>query len=109
MAEERSTMAKAWDRFLTERDQRVLATSGYGKVMGFGQRPALLSVDVSYIFCGGRPAPLLDSIKQWRTSCGEDAWAAIKVIRPLIDTCHDRGFPVLYSTNTRRTDAFDIG
>jgi len=102
-------MAKIWDRFLTERDQRVLATSGYGAVMGFGQRPALLIVDVSYNFCGERPEPILESVKQWRNSCGEDAWAAIRVIRTLIDTCHDRGLPVLYSTNTRRTDAFDIG
>lgn len=102
-------MSKTWDRFLTERDQRVLAASGYGASMGFGDRPALLIVDVSYNFCGDHPEPILDSIKHWRNSCGEDAWKAIGVVRTLIDACHDRGLPIFYSTNTRRADAFDIG
>jgi nicotinamidase-related amidase len=66
-------------------------------------------VDVSYNFCGDRPEPLLESIKKWRNSCGEDAWQAIAVIRRLLDACHAKGLPVFYSTNTRRPDGFDAG
>jgi maleamate amidohydrolase len=100
---------RIWDRFLTPRDREVFAASGYAAPMGFGQRPALFIVDVSYNFCGDKPEPLLKSIARWRNSCGEEAWTAIAVIRRLIDTCHARQLPVFYSTNTRRADGFDAG
>ena len=41
-----------WNQFLTERDRAAFAASGYGAHAGFGKRPALLVVDVSYAFCG---------------------------------------------------------
>ena len=98
-----------WDGFLTERDREVIEASGYAGRGGLGQRPALMIVDVSYNFCGKRPEPILESIRKWRNSCGEDAWRAIEVIRVLIDACHGKGLPVFYSTNTRRSDGFDAG
>lgn len=100
---------RIWDRFLTRRDREVFAASGYAAPMGFGARPALFIVDVSYNFCGDKPEPLLKSIERWRNSCGEEAWTAIAVIRRLIDKCHARRVPVFYSTNTRRADGFDAG
>lgn len=100
---------RIWDRFLTARDREVFAASGYAAPMGFGQRPALMIVDVSYNFCGDKPEPLLQSIARWRNSCGEEAWTAIAVIRRLIDACHAGQLPVFYSTNTRRPDGFDAG
>jgi nicotinamidase-related amidase len=100
---------RIWDPLLTARDREVFAASGYAAPVGFGARPALMIVDVSYNFCGDRPEPILRSIKTWRNSCGEDAWTAIAVIRKLIDACHAKGLPVVYSTNTRRPDGFDAG
>ena len=44
-----------WNKFLTERDKAVFATSGYGARGGFGKRPALLIIDVNYAFCDERP------------------------------------------------------
>jgi maleamate amidohydrolase len=56
-------MAEAiWNQFLTARDKQVLAASGLGMRQGFGKRPALLVVDVSYDFTGDRPEPILESI-----------------------------------------------
>ena len=83
-----------WNKFLTERDKAVFGTSGYGARGGFGKRPALLVIDVNWAFCGDRPEPILESIKRWRNSCGEDAWIALPYIRSLIDKCHDKGVPV---------------
>ena len=51
----------------------VFAASGYGARGGFGKRPALLVIDVNYAFCGDKPEPILESIKRWRNSCGEDS------------------------------------
>src|SRR5580704_11500675 len=87
-----------WNKFLTERDKAVFGTSGYGARGGFGKRPALIVIDVNWAFCGDRPEPILESIKRWRNSYGEDAWVALPYIRALIDKCHEKGMPVIYSS-----------
>ncbi|MGY6644170.1 MAG: isochorismatase family protein [Salinarimonas sp.] len=100
---------RIWDKFLTERDKAVFAASGYGAQGAWGERPALLVIDVNYAFCGEQPTPILESIKKWRTSCGEDAWEAIPVIQRLIETCRERAIPVIYTTGQRRADKWDSG
>ena len=98
-----------WNQFLTERDKAVFAASGYGARGKFGKRPALLIIDVNWAFCGDKPEPILESIKRWRNSCGEDAWTALPYIRSLIDKCRGKGIPVLYTTGVRRDDNWDSG
>ncbi len=98
-----------WNQFLTERDKQVFAASGYGARGGFGKRPALLVIDVNYAFCGDKPEPILDSIKRWRNSCGEESWPAVAAIRSLRDKAHEKGIPVLYTTGVRREDNWDAG
>jgi len=61
-----------WDDILTERDKQVFAAAGYGKRQGFGNRPAVIVVDVNYNFVGDIPEPILESIKKYRNSCGVD-------------------------------------
>jgi nicotinamidase-related amidase len=100
---------RIWDKFLTERDKTVFSATGYGARQGFGKRPALLVIDVNYAFAGERPEPILDAIQKWRTCCGEDAWPAIAVIRKLLDAAHDKGIPVIYTTDQRREDNWDAG
>jgi hypothetical protein len=91
-----------WNRFLTERDKAVFGTAGYGARQGFGKRPSLLIIDVNYAFCDERPMPILESIKRWRNSCGEDAWIAMPYLKSLIDKAHEKGIPVIYTTGVRR-------
>jgi maleamate amidohydrolase len=98
-----------WNRFLTERDKAVFAAAGYGARQGFGKRPALLVIDVNWAFCGDKSEPILESIKKWRNSCGEDAWTALPFIRSLIDACRRKGIPVIYTTGARRDDNWDAG
>jgi maleamate amidohydrolase len=98
-----------WNKFLTERDKAVFSTSGYGARAGFGKKPALLVIDVNYAFCGDKREPILDSIKKWRNSCGEDAWDALPVLSNLIETAREREVPVIYTTSVRRADNWDSG
>ena len=98
-----------WNKFLTERDKQVFAAAGYGARSGFGKRPALLVIDVSYAFTGDKSEPILESIKRWRNSCGEDAWVAIPKIKSLIDRAHEKELPVIYTTGVRRPDMWDSG
>ena len=98
-----------WNQFLTERDKKMWAVSGYGANAGYGKRPALLVIDVTYNFAGDRSEPILEAIKRWRNACGEEGWAAVPVIRSLIDAAHERKIPVIFSTNSRRPDNWDAG
>ena len=98
-----------WNKFLSERDKQVFAAAGYATRQGFGQRPAILVVDVNYAFCGDRPEPILESIKRWRNSCGAEAWEGVKAIKRLLAAARARGLPVIYSTGTRRDDDWDRG
>ncbi len=100
---------RVWDKFLTERDRAVFSAGGFGAHAGFGKKPALLVIDVNYAFCGDKPEPILDSIKKYATSCGEDAWEALPIIRQLIDACRTKGVPVIYTTGERREDGWDAG
>ncbi len=100
---------RIWDKFLTERDKEVFRTSGYGADAGYGKKPALLVIDVNYNFCGDKRETILESIKRWRNSCGEDAWDALPHIRKLIDRCHEKGIPVIYSTGEAHDDLWYRG
>ena len=100
---------RIWNEFLTERDKQVFEKSGFGAEAGFGKRPALLVIDVSYNFCGDRPEPILESIKRFHNSCGEYAWESLPHIRKLIDKCHEKNIPVIYTTGTVREDGWDAG
>jgi len=98
-----------WDRFLTARDKAVFDASGYGARQGFGKRPALIIIDVNYAFCDESPRPILESIKRWRNSCGEDAWVAMPYLKSLIDKARQKGIPVIYTTGEWREDNWDGG
>ena len=98
-----------WNQFLTERDKQVFAQAGYGARAGFGKRPALLVIDVSWAFTGEKPEPILEAIKSWPSSSGEDAWKAVDHIKRLIDKAHEKELPVIYTTNHKRADLWDRG
>lgn len=100
---------RIWDEYLTERDKLVFAAAGYGASGGFGERPALLVVDVNYGFVGDKPEPILESVKRWMNSCGEEGWQAVAVIKKLLGAARAKGVPVIYTTGVRRQDGWDQG
>src|SRR5258705_6199279 len=91
-----------WDKFLTERDRVVFAAGGFGAHAGFGKRPALLVIDVNWALCGERAEPILESIKRWRTSCGEESSGALAYIQSLIQAARAQGLPGIYTDAERR-------
>src|SRR4051794_27246649 len=96
------SMARIWDKFLTERDKKVIEAAGYGTRGGYGNRAALLIVDVTYGFTGDRPEPILESIKRWNNSSGEESWEAIAVISKLATAFRAKRMPVIYSVGDSR-------
>jgi nicotinamidase-related amidase len=87
-----------WDRFLTDRDKRVFEKAGFGVRIGFGERPAVLVVDVNYDFVGHEPAPVLESIELWHQSCGEDGWRGMAAIARVLAAAREKSLPVFYTT-----------
>jgi len=100
---------RIWDDVVPERDREVFAEAGYGKIGGFGERPALIVVDVTYDFCGDRPEPILESIQRFRNSCGEAAWEAMPYLQRLIAAARDKGVPVIYTHALPRPNAVHAG
>jgi maleamate amidohydrolase len=98
-----------WNKFLTERDKVFHAARGHSARQGFGKRPALLIIDVNYAFCGDKREPIMESVKRWPTSCGEDAWDALPVLARVIEAARAQGVPVIYTTGISREDKWDMG
>jgi nicotinamidase-related amidase len=98
-----------WDDVLSETDREVFEAAGWGRPAGPGKRPVLMVIDVNYNFVGDRPEPILESIKRWRFSCGERGWKGVAATRRILDEARRLRLPVIYTTNPRRPDGFDLG
>lgn len=100
---------RIWEKYLTDRDRRIFSSAGWEQRIGYGERPALIVVDVNVNFVGEEPEPILESIRKWPMSCGEDGWAAMAVINKLLAASRAKGIPVIYTTFAWRPDGFDFG
>jgi maleamate amidohydrolase len=88
---------RVWDRFLTDQDRQHLAGRG-PRPVGFGNRPALLLVDLYRWVFGDRPEPLLDAVRTWPGSCGLAGWRAIPHLQSLLGAARAAGLPVVHVT-----------
>jgi maleamate amidohydrolase len=100
---------RIWDDVIPERDKAVFEAAGYGQRGGFGERPALLVVDVTYDFCGDRPEPILESIKRFRNSCGEVAWETLPRLQRVIAAARAKNVPVIYTHALPRPERIGAG
>ncbi len=98
-----------WEDKLTERDKKVFEAGGYGRRQGLGNRPAVLVIDVAYAFVGDRPEPILESIKRWRNSSGEEGWQAVAAIQSILPLARAKKVPVFYTVPAPRQQAADYG
>ena len=96
-AQHATTLTEKWGAHVPAADLEVLAAAGYGARMGFGERPALLVIDVTYGFCGTSPKPILEAVREHRHSCGARAWEAVAAMRRLVEATRAAGRPVVYS------------
>jgi len=101
-------MRRIWEKHLTKLDSQVYEAAGFGHRAGFGTRPAILIIDVQYRTCGEDPEPILQAIKEYKTSCGEAGWNAVRVIERLLAVARPREVPILYPV-VERKDRFDTG
>lgn len=94
-------MTQQWMKLFSPEDLAVYEAYQNGlreRVQSFGQRPALLVIDVTRAFCGHPGQSLSDSIAEWPPSCGPAAWQAMPYIQNLLDATRRAGLPVVYTT-----------
>lgn len=91
-------MARVWDAYLTEQDRAHVAMKGDQR-LGFGQRPALLMIDLYRWVFGDEPEPLLEAVNRWPSSCGLAGWQALPHIQQLLAAARAARIPVVYSTD----------
>ena len=60
---------RVWEHYLTPQDKAHLAKSAPTSV-GFGNKPALLLIDLYRWVFGDEPQPIVDAIETWPSSCG---------------------------------------
>ena len=90
---------RKWEKIVPYLDRKIYEKAGYGKRQSFGEKPALVVIDMIFAFTGTKPAETLEAIKEFRTSCGKVAWQSIPRIRKLVHACRERKIPVVYSTS----------
>jgi nicotinamidase-related amidase len=87
---------RVWDDFLTEQDKAHLEILGPRKRKGFGSKPAILNIDNYRSVAGDEPMDILEMIKTWPSSMGNEAWEALDNIADLLATARDAGIPVAH-------------
>jgi len=88
---------RPWQTVFPEFDRAIYAKARFAAQQEFGQRPALLIIDVVESFTGTRPQSVLDAVDEYRTSCGDRSWEALEHIHTLLDACRSAGVPVVYT------------
>lgn len=98
----------AWDGIIPKRDIEVYQSAGYGSKLVPGKRPAIFVIDVTVAFVGDKPEPILDSIKKYPNSCGEDGWKSVFKIKELLESGREKKIPIVY-TAAPPEDEFALG
>jgi len=96
---------RVWDRFLTNRDKARLAARSRRSKAGFGERPAVLCIDLYRSVFGDRPQPLMEAIGQWPGTCGLEAWEAIPHVQALQQSARELGIPVIHTTGLPKEES----
>lgn len=91
-------LAESAHGYVDDTELRALERAGYGERIGFGARPALLVVDVTWGFCGDDPsAGVLEAVETYPHACGRSAWEALPQVRSLVDAARRREIPVYFT------------
>jgi len=95
---------RVWDAFLTEADKASLTERPH-QVWGYGERPALVLIDLYRAVFGDRRQPLREAMKAWPWSCGPQAWDALPHLQRLLGGGRAARIPVVHVTGLHSDDS----
>ena len=100
---------RKWEAIFPEADRALVAKAGFGGRQAFGKRPAFLIIDVNRAFIGSLPKPILESVEEYATSCGEVGWASLEHIKKLLQACREKKVPPIFTTSDATATRFARG
>ncbi len=86
-----------WRTVFPERERQIYEAAGFCEPQDFGRSPALLIIDVVASFAGSEDKDIFESIKEYRTSCGDAGVVAVSRIEGLLAAAREHGVPVVYT------------
>jgi maleamate amidohydrolase len=96
---------RVWDQFLAAEDAATLKERPH-QVWGFGQRPALVLIDLyRWVFGDSRPASVLDAMADWPGTCGPQAWDAIPHVQRVLAAAREADLPIVHVTGLDPSDS----
>lgn len=95
---------RVWDRFLTENDKATLGERPH-QVWGYGERPALVLIDLYRWVFGDREQPMQEALKEWPGSCGPQAWKALPHLQRLLGASRAARIPIVHVTGLHPKDS----
>jgi maleamate amidohydrolase len=96
---------RVWDQFLTAEDAATLGERPH-QVWGYGQRPALVLIDLyRWVFGDSRPASVLAAKADWPGTCGPQAWDAIPHLQRMLSAARAAGLPIVHVTGLSPDDS----
>jgi nicotinamidase-related amidase len=85
-----------WESYLSERDKEHDKQWGKKELNGFGDKPALLLIDIYYSVLGTAREPIFESMKTWPSSTGLEGWEAVDKTAELLAIARENGIPVIH-------------
>jgi len=89
-------MEYGWEPYLSERDKQHSALWGKKELNGFGEKPALLLIDIYYSVLGLKREDIFESMKTWPGSTGLEGWDAVDKTAELLAVARRAGVPVIH-------------
>lgn len=88
---------RIWEPFLTAGDKASLRSRPH-QVWGFGQRPALVLIDLYRWVFGDRRQTHEEAVAEWPGTCGIAAWDALPHIERLLAAARAARIPIVHVT-----------
>jgi maleamate amidohydrolase len=95
---------RVWDKFLSAADKTTLKDREH-QVWGYGERPALVLIDLYRWVFGDKKQPILEAMKDWPGSCGPAAWDAIPHLQRLLGASRAAKIPIVHVTGLHPNDS----
>ena len=92
-----SAPLKDWMKLIPEADLATYRAGGFLGNLKFGERTALVVVDVTMGFCGSPGLTLEQAIAEFATACGPVSWETMPRIVRLIEMFRARNLPIVFT------------
>uniref|UniRef100_UPI0023F32918 cysteine hydrolase family protein n=1 Tax=Ferrimicrobium acidiphilum TaxID=121039 RepID=UPI0023F32918 len=100
--------SEIWSSYLDDDERDLLSGAGFGRRIGYGERPALLVIDAQRYMLGDAMLGD-DELSVYPSSCREAGRSALVHIQALCEAFRRRDCPVIFTQFVLAADGSDAG